>query len=345
MIYQGRSAALAPIYLLHRDFTVEGEPEVLAQDPSLDVRRFAWSADGTLGAFLYADLMVGIDPGVDVHALTDGISALTFGDDAETVYAVRVGADGGNDVAVVLAIDQVTHEERDSIASRYPRPEHRRRRRLAEAQFSDEGGSVRLYWMHDGGLRLWVLGGGAWDVDPTDGKPPSSTTATLPMLWAPDGDRRIDLAAQEGNETTITLVDRSGDEIATATVTGAREPPALVAARRPGRVHPGPIRPTGASSRTSTSGTSATRAPGADHDHEHRRRLRRRVARQPEPLGGGLGADASSREPDRRRARRDRAADADPLGRRPSRRVVVARAAPRLPLRAVRRRGQLPRAS
>ena len=99
MIYQGRSAALAPIYLLRRDFSVEGEPEVMAQDRVLDVRRFAWSPDGTRGAFLYADLLVAIDPGVDVHRLSDGISAITFGNDPETVYAVRVVADGGNDTA------------------------------------------------------------------------------------------------------------------------------------------------------------------------------------------------------------------------------------------------------
>ncbi len=33
------SAALAPIYLLRRDFTLEEEPVVLAQDGSIDVRR------------------------------------------------------------------------------------------------------------------------------------------------------------------------------------------------------------------------------------------------------------------------------------------------------------------
>jgi WD40 repeat protein len=183
------------------------------------VRRFAWSADGTLGAFLYADLMVGIDPGVDVHALTDGISALTFGDDAETVYAVRVGADGGNDVAVILAIDQTTHEERELDRVSYPRPSIDEEAALAEAQFSDDGGAVRLYWMHDGGLRLWILGGGAWSVHPTDGNATELDDGNVPVLWAPDGDRRIDLAPS-GNETRMSLVDRSGDELATATVTG-----------------------------------------------------------------------------------------------------------------------------
>ena len=56
MIYQGRSAALEPIWLLLRDFSVDGDPEVIARDPDLDVRRFAWSPDGTRGASLYADL-------------------------------------------------------------------------------------------------------------------------------------------------------------------------------------------------------------------------------------------------------------------------------------------------
>ncbi|HVM25324.1 MAG TPA: hypothetical protein VM253_08000, partial [Candidatus Limnocylindrales bacterium] len=73
MVYQGRSAALAPIYLLRRDFTVEGDPAVLAQDGSLDVRRFAWAPDGTVGAGLLADVLVSIEPGTEKRRLGDGL--------------------------------------------------------------------------------------------------------------------------------------------------------------------------------------------------------------------------------------------------------------------------------
>ncbi len=150
MIYQGRSAALEPIWLLLRDFSVDADPEVIARDPELDVRRFAWSPDGTHGASLYAEVMVAVDPRVDVHRLSDGISAITFGSDAKTVYAVRVVADGGNDVASVLAIDHATGEERELDRVSYPRPAIEEEAALLEAQFLDDGGSVRLYWMHDG---------------------------------------------------------------------------------------------------------------------------------------------------------------------------------------------------
>ena len=122
MIYQGRSAALEPILLLLHDFSVEADPEVIAQDPALDVRRFAWSPDGTRGAALYADVMVAIDPRVDVHRLSDGISAITFGNDPETVYALRVVADGGDDVASVLAVNQATGDERELDRVSYRRP-------------------------------------------------------------------------------------------------------------------------------------------------------------------------------------------------------------------------------
>ncbi len=219
MIYQGRSAALEPIWLLLRDFSVDADPEVIARDPELDVRRFAWSPDGTHGASLYAEVMVAIDPRVDVHRLSDGISAITFGSDAKTVYAVRVVADGGNDVASVLAIDHATGEERELDRVSYPRPAIEEEAALLEAQFLDDGGSVRLYWMHDGTLRLWILGGGAWTVNPDEGKASKLGKEALPVLWAPEGERRIRFVL-DGIQTKLNLVDRSGDRMAQTTVTG-----------------------------------------------------------------------------------------------------------------------------
>jgi hypothetical protein len=219
MIYQGRSAALAPIYLLRRDFSVEGDPEVMARDDSLDVRRFAWSPNGSRGAFLYADVLVAIDPGVDVHRLSDGISAITFGNGPATVYAVRVVADGGNDVASILAVDHATGKERELDRVSYPRPALEEEVALAEAQFSDDGGSVRLYWMHDDTLRLWILGGGTWTVDPEEGNASKLDEEALPVLWAPEGERRIRLAI-DGDKTRLNIVDRSGDQIASTNVTG-----------------------------------------------------------------------------------------------------------------------------
>jgi WD40 repeat protein len=219
MVYQGRAAALAPIYLLRRDFTTEEEPVVLAQDPNLDVRRFAWSPDGTVGAGLYADLLVSIETGLEKRPLGDDVSAITFGDDGSTVYAVRVTADGANDVATLLAIDFTSGDSRDVASVSYTRPLVGEEAALAEAQFTDDGGTIRLFWMADNTVRLWVLGGGAWTIEPSDGEVTELEADALPFLWSPDGRQRVGFALN-GSTTTIRLVNRAGDEQARATVDG-----------------------------------------------------------------------------------------------------------------------------
>ena len=258
MVYQGRSAALAPIYLLLRDFSVEADPEVIAQDPSLDVRRFAWSPDGTRGAALYADVLVAIDPRVDVHRLSDGITRSRSGTDAETVFAVRVVADGGNDVASVLAVNQATGEERE-LDRVVVRASNDRGGSISRGgPVRDDGGSVRLYWMHDDKLRLWILGAGTWTVDPAEGNASKLDEEALPVLWAPEGERRIGLGA-DGDKTRMRVVDRSGDRsprprspAGSATCAG-RPAATRSCSRSVGRPQ------AAASCRTSTSGTSTTR--------------------------------------------------------------------------------------
>lgn len=220
MVYQGRSAALAPIYLLQRDFTkVEDTQEILAQDPALDVRRFAWAPDGSVGAGLLADVLVSVEPGKEKRRLADGISTITFGDDASTVYAVRVTQDGENDVATVLAVDFASADENELAAASYPRPDIGEEDALAEAQFSDEGGTVRLYWVEDGTLRLWVLGAGTWRIDPTNGDVEELAQDAIPVLWAPDGDRRITTAFADGS-STIVLLDDAEEEVARVSIDG-----------------------------------------------------------------------------------------------------------------------------
>ena len=218
MIYQGRAAALAPIYMLLRDFTAEDEPLVLAQDPNLDIRRFAWAPDGTVGAGLYADVLVSIETGVEKRRLGDGMSAITFGDDASTVYSVRITADGGDDVATLLSIDFESGESSEVASVSYPRPQVGAEGALAEAQFTDDGGTVRLYWLKDNTLQLWVLGGGTWKIEPSDGEVTELEEA-VPLLWSPDGRSRVSVL-RDGNETILRLVDRSGDRLANTRVTG-----------------------------------------------------------------------------------------------------------------------------
>ena len=218
MVYQGRATALAPIYLLRRDFTLEEEPDIMAQDSSLDVRRFAWAPDGKVGAGLYADVLVSIEPGVEKRRLGEGITTITFGDDASVVYGVRLTQDGGEDVANVLAIDFASGDTTELAAISYERPTIGAEAALQEAQFADEGGPVRLYWMEDDVLRLWSLGGGTWTIDPEDGAVEELDEA-LPLLWAPGGQRRIEITAEEGT-STLALLDADGDTVASSTAEG-----------------------------------------------------------------------------------------------------------------------------
>ncbi len=218
MVYQGRATALAPIYLLRHDFTVEQEPATLAQDPTLDVGRFAWAPDGTVGVGLYADVLVSIEPGVEKRRLADGITAITFGDDASTIYAVRMTQDGANDVANVLAIDFVSGDTTELAAISYARPDIGAEPALQEAQFADEGGAIRLYWMEDGVMRLWSLGAGSWTIDPADGASEELGDA-LPVLWAPDGTRRIAVSVEAGT-STFSLLDAGGDTVASTVAEG-----------------------------------------------------------------------------------------------------------------------------
>jgi hypothetical protein len=220
MVYQGRSAALAPIYLLTRDFT-QGEDTqlVLAQDPSHDVRRYAWAPDGTVGAGLLADVLVSIEPGKGKRRLADGISTITFGADASTLYAVRVRQDGANDVARILEINFDSGKETALAAPSYQRPDIGEEDALSEAHFSDEGGAVRLYWVDGGMLRLWALGAGTWEIDPEDGSVTELEEDDRPTLWAPDAEKRITSRFEDGS-STLALVDEADEELVTTTVEG-----------------------------------------------------------------------------------------------------------------------------
>ena len=218
MVYQGRSAALAPIYLLRRDFTIDEDPAVLAQDADLDVRRHAWSPDGTVGAGLLADVLVSIEPGKEKRRLGDGITTLTFGDDASTVYAVRMTEDGDNDIASVLAIDFVKGDTDELASVTYKRPALDEEAALREAQFLDDGGPVRIFWMDDDTLQLWSAGAGAWSIDPESGKT-TELHGDLPLLWSADGHHHISVSDKDGT-STLTLSNGSGAELAMTTIKG-----------------------------------------------------------------------------------------------------------------------------
>jgi Tol biopolymer transport system component len=219
MVYLGRSEALAPIYLLRRDFTVSSDPAVLAHDPALDVGAFSWARDGSHGAALLSDVLVSIEPGVDKRRLAETIRTLTFGQDASTVYAVRVTESGANDTATVLAIDFASGAATDLTSVTYARPQVQAQEVLREAQFADDGGAVRLFWLEDGTLMMWVLGASGWQIDPATGATTEVGAESLPNLWSPQADQRV-MVAESGSTSSLVLYNANGEEVARTVAEG-----------------------------------------------------------------------------------------------------------------------------
>jgi hypothetical protein len=116
-------------------------------------------------------------------------------------------------------VNQATSEQTVLDRVSYPRPAIEEEAPLKEAEFVDDGGSIRLYWMHNDRLLLWILGGGTWTIDPADGNARKLRGDALPLLWAPDGERRIQ-KTNVGARTTLAVMDRAGDRRARVTITG-----------------------------------------------------------------------------------------------------------------------------
>jgi hypothetical protein len=217
MVFLGRPSAAEPIQLLRRDFAKGRDPEILAQ-ANQGIEKFAWSPDGQVGAAVISDRAVAVRPGQRAKQLADRISALTFGWDSETVYAVRIIRDGDEDRAHIMEIDFVSGATKVLTRIDYPHPVTGPDPPLTEAQFIDDGGQVRIYAVADGNLAVWILGApDTYRVDPASGEMTKITRQ--PTLWSPDGRLRITLR-ETGANTILRLRDRSGDVTAAVTVNG-----------------------------------------------------------------------------------------------------------------------------
>ncbi|MGH2456300.1 MAG: hypothetical protein ACRDHD_08600, partial [Candidatus Limnocylindria bacterium] len=218
MVYLGRQSALAPIYLLRRDFSTTANPTVMAQSGQ-GITRYAWSPDGRVGAAIVNGTALALTPGSPARSLAEDVSALTFGWDAETVYGVRIVAAGANDRAEVLEMDFAAASAEVLASVTYPRPVIGPDPALREAQFIDDGGLVRIYAMSDGNLAVWILGAPAtYRVDPGDGG--VDQIARQPLLWSPDGRLRIVLAESANGSTALNLADRTDETVASVSVSG-----------------------------------------------------------------------------------------------------------------------------
>jgi hypothetical protein len=218
MVYLGRPSALAPIYLLRRDFSEADDAAVVAQ-ADIGVSAYAWSPDGRVGAAIIGERLVALTPGRSARALVDGVSAVAFGLDSRTVYALRIVRSGTDDIARVLEIDYRSGDAAVLSSIRYPHPVIGPDAPLKEAQFIDDGGIHRLYALADGTLAVWILGAPAtYRVDTGSGS--AEEIDRQPMLWSPDGDQRIDLRENDGGTTDIVLRGSDGDTVASVRVTG-----------------------------------------------------------------------------------------------------------------------------
>jgi len=218
MVYLGRPSALAPIYLLRRDFSENADPTIMAQADQ-GISDFAWSPDGRVGAAIIAGRGVALTPGESARALADGVTEISWGWDSQTLYAVRVTKVGGNDSTEILQIDFASGDTKTLATITYPHPVTAPDPKLKEAQFIDDGGLVRLFAMADGNLELWVLGAPAtYRIDPGDG---SVTEAPAPpILWAPDGRQRISLKENGDGTTTLSLLGPGEERLVSVKVTG-----------------------------------------------------------------------------------------------------------------------------
>ena len=217
MLYLGRQSAVAPIYLLRRDFSKRKDPVVMAHADQ-GVERFAWAPDGTVGVAMISDRAVALVPGKDPRPLVDNVSAVTFGWDASTVYVVRIVRRGDQDRTRINEVDFASGDTKLIATIRYPHPETAPDAPLREAQFIDDGGLVRIYAVADGHLALWVLGApDIYQIDAADGTVTSITRQ--PIEWSPDGTRRIRLR-ENGSQTVIRVQDRDNAIVSRTTVTG-----------------------------------------------------------------------------------------------------------------------------
>jgi hypothetical protein len=218
MVYLGRPSALEPIYLLRRDFSEVENADVVAQADS-GVSSYAWAPDGRVGAGIIGERLVALTPGRSARRLADDVSAVTFGWDSQTVYALRIVQDGGQNVGRVLEIDYRSGDSRLLGSVRYPRPVIGADPPLREAQFIDNGGIFRMYAVADGSLVIWILGApDTYRMDSEDGS--VEEVRRQPILWSPDGSQRVALRERANGTTDLNLRNSDDETIASVNVPG-----------------------------------------------------------------------------------------------------------------------------
>ncbi len=216
MLYLGRPSALGASELFRRNFATSTAATVVAKS-SLDIAHYAVAPDGTVMVAIVNGKLLAITPGKPNRTLASDVDAVTFGNDASTVYAVKVTRGGANDDATIYAIGFATDTTTTLATINFPHPATEQRSQLNEARFFDEGGADRLYSTSDGNVVFWVANAGQWRIDPVSGD--TIPVARQPVLWAPDGTRRIAIG-ENGAISTLAVTDSTGATISRVQVTG-----------------------------------------------------------------------------------------------------------------------------
>lgn len=217
--FLARELPAAPISVLRDDFGNE-EAAVRLAGADEGVSAHDWAPDGSVGAAIIAGQVMALAPDQEPRALTTDVTQITFGADAATLYAVRVAdaADGLTETSTLIALDFATGEEREITEVAYDNPVFGFTGPLDQAQFADEGGAVRLYWLADGFLCLFVFGGPTVTIDPADGT--QRPVERQPVLSSPDGSLRIEVTPGDSGRSALEVLTADGSVQGAAGVAG-----------------------------------------------------------------------------------------------------------------------------
>jgi hypothetical protein len=215
MLYLSRPSALAASQLYRDNFANSTAATVLAR-ANLDIAHYAVSPDGTMIVAIVNGNLLTVTPGKQ-RTLATNVDAATFGGDGRTVYIVRVTRGGTTDDATLSGISFTTGTTTALATINFHHPAADQLGALAAARFFDEGGAYRIYPTSDGKLVFWVSNAGKWQIDP--GTRETAPAPRQPVLWSPDGSRRITIG-ENGLVTTLAVVDGAGKTSARVSVTG-----------------------------------------------------------------------------------------------------------------------------
>jgi hypothetical protein len=218
MVYLGKASASAEVTLLRRDFSTTAAATQVAATYTAPTKA-AWAPDGRIGAVIVGGSVVALAPDASARTISDHVTAMAFGDDSTTLYALRITTAGGNDKAEMLAIDAYTGAIDTVATMTYAHPVTFPDPPLTESQFSDNGGLDRIYATVDGYIVVWVLAApNIYRIDPVDGAVTNVTAE--PVLWSPDQSKRVSVETVTAGKDRLVLRDHSGTELASVSLSG-----------------------------------------------------------------------------------------------------------------------------